>query len=207
MGDIMHHKLVVLFALALYGGTSSYAQGPLFTEDFQTYLSRWIGRNGGAHNGLVVEDPLRAGNQVLTFTSRNQAGDIYTIELFDLVPGERYRITFEYLDLPVAGSVPDNLGGFAGLCEDLPGRHLWYYGTSSSSGANPALIDNGKWRTYVYDFVPPVSFTHFGARAGSKVHMMFEDFSGSGGVVGDVYFDNIRIGLSPLLFVDRFESE
>jgi len=128
-----------------------------------------------------------------------EATSIYTLDQLNLTPGVEYRISFEYLGLAVQGSNPGDLGGFAGLSEGLPGRHLWYYGTSSAAAATPVLVDDGQWRTYTFDFTAPVPFPFpFGSGgSGNTVRLMFEDFSGSGGVARDAYFDNVSLGLVP----------
>jgi len=193
--QITKSVIVVLFIITTFFAKSTYGT-PIFADDFEADLSLWTGKSGGINHGIIVEDPLRAGNHALTFTALNSAGDIYSSQQFSLVPGQIYRVSFEYLGLAISGSVPGNLGGFAGMSEGLPGRHVWYYGTSNASFAAPVLIDDGQWRTYTFDFVPPIGFP-FGGGSGSAVHLMFEDFSGSGGVVGDAYFDNVNLALVP----------
>jgi hypothetical protein len=140
-----------------------------------------------------VKDPLRANNKVLTFGNLSGAGDIYTATQFALDPNYSYIISFEYLGLRKTDSVPNDFGGFAGLSEDLPGRHMWYYGTSTASGAQDKLIDDGAWHLYTFHLRPSVNFYTAGGGGGSNVRLMFEDFEASHGVPGDVYFDNVRI--------------
>jgi hypothetical protein len=188
---------VGLFFITTFFAESAFGAA-IFTDDFEGDLSLWTGKSGGIFSGITVVDPLRAGNRVLSFTALNIEGDIYSLQQFSLTAGQRYRISFEYLGLAKPGSVDGDFGGFAGLSEDLPGRHLWYYGTSNDSGADPKLIDDGQWRTYTFDFVPPVSFIFGGGGSGSAVHLMFEDFLGSGGVGGDAYFDNVSLAPIPL---------
>lgn len=164
----------------------------LFFDDFESGLSQWIGKNGGSHHGVIVPDPLQQGNNVLTFTGLNMAGDVFTAQSFTLQAGQHYRISFDYLGLATQGSVPDNLGGTAGMSEGLPGRHMWYYGTVNAGSTIDVLVDDGQWHSYVYDFVAPVTAQFYGSGTFNVVHLMFEDWSGSGGVPGDAYFDNIR---------------
>jgi hypothetical protein len=188
--------IVVLFFVTTFFAESALGAA-IFTDDFEGDLSLWTGKSGGSFSGITVVDPLRASNRVLSFTALIASGDIFSSQQFSLTAGQSYRISFEYLGLAQPGSVPGDLGGFAGLSEGLPGRHLWYYGTSNNSFAAPVLIDDGQWRTYTFDFVPPVNFP-FGGGSGSAVHLMFEDFSGSGGVAGDAYFDNVSLAPVPL---------
>ncbi len=178
--------------LVLVGFFSAGAvANPVFIEDFETDLSQWTGKNGGAHNGIIVADPLNAGNNVLSFSATASSGDIFTIAAFDLVAGQSYTISFDYLGMP--SQIPGDSGGFAGLSQAYPGTHLWYYGTSATSGAAPVLIDDGQWHTYTYEFTAPTSI-------GSSIHLMFEDFSYYGGasVAGDAFFDNIQITTVPV---------
>lgn len=155
----------------------------LFQDDFESDLSAWTGKSGGAHHGIIVEDPLNLDNHVLTFTGTNTQGDIYTKQSFALLDGKTYTIAFDYLGQ--SGSVPGGSGGFAGLSEALPGDHMWYYGTSDAACAAPILVDDGQWHHYLYNFL--------GApETGSDVHLMFEDFyHWLEGVPGDAYFDNV----------------
>ncbi len=187
----LHFRLAI--AAILMSGLAANGGAALFEDDFEGNLSDWTGQGGGAHSGTIVADPLNPGNQVLAFTALGSAGDIFTSQQIVLTPGETYQIAFDYLGLPSPAANAGNLGGFAGLSEDLPGRHLWYFATSTASGASDVLVDDGQWASYVYEFTAPVTFTFFGGGTGNSVHLMFEDFGGSGGVAGDVYFDNVRL--------------
>ncbi|MFQ6043129.1 MAG: PEP-CTERM sorting domain-containing protein, partial [Candidatus Poribacteria bacterium] len=55
------------------------------------------------------------------------------------------------------------------------------------------LIDDGKWRSYAFNFVAPVTLPYFGGGTSNNIRLMFEDFSGSGGVAGDAFFDNVQL--------------
>ncbi|MDY0357637.1 MAG: hypothetical protein RBR19_17275 [Sedimentisphaerales bacterium] len=182
----------VWFSLAVlvgFLGVGALAN-PLFIEDFESDLSQWTGKNNGAHHGVIVADPLNAGNNVLSFSATASGGDIFTIAAFDLVAGQQYTISFDYLGLP--SQIAGGAGGFAGLSQAYPGTHLWYYGTNSTSGAAPILVDDGQWHTYTYDFIAPSSI-------GSSIHLMFEDFSYSAAsVAGDALFDNVQISTIPV---------
>jgi len=168
-----------------------------FDEAFQGDLSEWVGKSGGGHHGIIVDDPatvpLSSGNRVLTFSALNSSGDIFATETgFALIPGYEYTVSFDYVGMLGQGAPADpDLGGYAGLSEGLADRHLWYYATGDASGASPVLVDDGQWRNYSYDFTAPISDW-------TSVHLMFEDFSGSGGVAGDAYFDNIRLSVVPV---------
>ena len=157
-----------------------------FYEDFESDLSAWTGKDGGAHHGIIVADPMNPGNQVLTFTELNGYGDIFTRDTFSHLPERTYQLSFDYLGL--VNQVPGGSGGFAGLSESLPGEHVWYYGTNTTSGAAAVMIDDGQWHHYDYDFTVPTTW-------GDSFHLMFEDFRYAlpGGTAGDAYFDNISL--------------
>lgn len=186
--------------------TSLSAAAASFSDDFEVDLSQWVGKGGGAHHGLIVEDPLRPGNHVLTFTALGVAGDIFGSEV-SVVRGETRVLSFEYLGLP-NGGLPGDLGGAIGFAEDTPNRHRWLAGTIFCCGIeDDLLIDEGQWRKYDIEFdvfasglpgqvftfavVPPSNHT---------IRVMLEDFPGSGGIPGDAFFDNIR--LATLVAID-----
>ncbi len=186
---------VLLACLFPFAGVANAAIA--FSDDFEDDLSQWTGKDGGAHDGILVDDPLRAGNRVLSFSASNIGGDIFSESPLDLVAGTTYVLSFEYLGLATQGSVEGDLGGFIGLSEGLPGRHRWIFGTEVVSNADDALIDDGQWRLYSYTFVAPLAMLN-GGGVSSDLRVMLEDFAGSLGVAGDVYFDNIELRAVPL---------
>ena len=160
-------SLVVVFFITVA------VQADLFYEDFESKLSKWVGKDSGAYYGQIVGDPLGGANHVLTFTQTNWGGDIFaTSSGFDLTPGQQYTISFRYLGDPTQGGTPGNLGGFAGLSSDLHpiglADHPWYYGTYPWWG-NDELVDDRAWHSYSYTFTAPLSI-------GNHIHLMFEDF-------------------------------
>lgn len=161
----------------------------LFSENAEGgNLDQWTGQYGGPHQGIIVQDPLRPGNHVITFTGLNLGGALFSSQPIHLPDGQKFRVSFEYLGLPFPNSVPDDTGGFFGMSEDLPGNHMWYYGTStlfSSPTYSDMLVDDETWHSYTYEFTPPV----YGLN--NHLRLMFEDWVGSAGVPGDAYFDNI----------------
>lgn len=169
----------------------------LFTDDFEGDLSQWVGIYGGTHHGMTVNDPLVSGNHVLTFFERSSAGDVFTLQQFNLITGQPYRVSFDYLGLAGPASIPGSLGGYAGMSEEFPGRHLWYYGTAGSSGASGILVDDGQWHPYDYYFTAPVVFTEHGSGEGNDIRLIFEDFLESGGMARDAYFDNVSLSVVP----------
>jgi hypothetical protein len=182
-GKTMKRILLPVLALAFIISYSipSHA-GLLFSDDFESGLSAWTGSSG-----KIVADPLNPGNSVLSFGGLISGGDTFTLSSFASSTGN-YELSFDYLGLATQGSVPDDLGGFIGISySPVPtfGGPLWLAGTMDTyypPTLIKQLVDDGQWHNITISF---------GAPGGS--HLMVEDFLGSGGVPGDVYFDNIRL--------------
>lgn len=177
---------IIVTSVMLHGSSHG---ATLFSETAEAgNLDQWTGQFNFPHQGLIVDDPLRLGNRVITFSDLNLGGAIFSQSAFHLPDGQAFRISFEYLGLPSPNSVPDDTGGFFGMSEDFPGNHMWYYGTSTlfaSPTYSDVLVDDAAWHSYTFDFTPPM----FGLN--NDLHLMFEDWVGSNGVPGDAYFDNI----------------
>lgn len=186
-----HVRLICIGAMVLIGVLNSgVLANPIFTEDFESGLLLWTGKSGGPHHGLITTDPHNSGNKVLTFTATASGGDIFTTAAFNLVAGQQYSVSFDYLGLPKG--IAGGSGGFAGLAQGYPGTHRWYYGTNTTSGAAPILVDDEQWHSYTYDFVAS-------AQTGNSIHLMFEDFRySSASIAGDAFFDNVRIATVPV---------
>ncbi|MBW4496571.1 MAG: hypothetical protein KME26_26535 [Oscillatoria princeps RMCB-10] len=159
----------------------------LFFEDFESpeALSRWTGKSRGEHSGILVTDPLQ-GDRALSFTDFGSGGDIFTLQSFSS-PSEIYRLSFDYLGLARPQSEEGDLGGFVGYGATLSGNaDLWLAGTGKDSiNLSPdfrELPDTGQWESISIPFATAES-----------IHLTFEDFVSSGGIAGDVYFDNIRL--------------
>ena len=150
----------------------------LFEDDFEGDLSAWTGTGGGAYSGTIVVDPLDASNNVLNFGLLNSAGDTFTSGAAFDPANDTFVLSFRYLGTCGTG----DCGGYVGYSDAFPGSHSWHYATGTVSGAADVLIDDGAWHSY--------EFTFSSARA---VHIMLEDFIGSGGVAGDAYFDDFRL--------------
>ena len=69
-----------LAAFALLTCSFSAMAVPVITDDFESGLGGWTGKGGGAHDGIIVADPFNASNNVLTFTSLESAGEIFTVD-------------------------------------------------------------------------------------------------------------------------------
>ena len=158
----------------------------LFFEDFETDLSKWTGKQGESSSGIIVDDPLE-GDRALSFTEFGNGGDIFSLEAFEH-PNAKYRLSFDYLAIPVEGSIEDDMGGFAGYTYDLndTGNSQWLVGTTTNSlnlRPNFQEIDAlEQWKSIAVEYTEADSF-----------HLTFEDFVASQGIAGDIYFDNIHL--------------
>lgn len=167
------------------------ASGPSgsFFEDFESGLGQWSGRPNTDYSGQIMLDPLASGRgQVLCFTNLNSGGDLFVsnpIALSGLI-----NLSFDYLGLPTLGGTPGDLGGFLGIIYSptatMQGTDLfWLAGTQDSySGLTLGLIDDGAWHHYSLQL---------NASALPAFHLMLEDYSGSGGVPCDIFFDNLSV--------------
>lgn len=176
------NRSIALGSVALVLATSANAAMlTAFSENFENGLSKWTGiGNGPITQAAIKVDPLNASNHVLGFTQLGSGGSIYTVDT--ITATGTFTVSFDYLGMPGLGGTPGNLGGFFGVSQAFPGSHYWVAGT----GGYPApidLIDDGAWHHYSLTFSSPV---------GQVVRLMYEDYIGSGGVAGDVYFDNVQ---------------
>ncbi len=163
----------------------------LFEDDFESGLDQWTGGDWdpidpahvpGEHDGVIASDPLE-NDHALSFVDIVRGIDILTREGVTSPTGH-YRLSFDYLGLVGLDSVPDDVGGFVGHTNGLPGdQRIWTAGTPAYFHDIPVhLPDTWAWEPIAYEF----AFEE-------PVHLMFEDFFGSGGVAGDAYFDNVRL--------------
>jgi chitinase len=163
---------------------------PIFSEDFEAGLEQWTGRPPPRdHYAQIVDDPLRPGNSVVNFTRTVAAGDLFTLPIpVDVT--KQYKLTFEYLGLPSEGSLPDNLGGFLGVGDGIPGDHYWLYGPVMNPATHESdLIDDGQWHSYEAIFIP----SELIAAPDGEIRIMIEDGEGIGSLPEDACFDNIQL--------------
>jgi len=159
-----------------------------FSEDFENGLAQWTGRPTG-HHAQIVADPLEAGNHVVDFTQTVAAGDLFSLPIPVDVNTE-YTLTFDYLGLPSAASLPENLGGFLGISDDIPGDHHWLYGPAANLAEHDEdLVEDGAWHSYSVTFVPGEVIQVMEG----TIHVMIEDGEGPGSLPEDAFFDNIRL--------------
>jgi hypothetical protein len=186
--------LLATFILTFEVWSNTHAQNAvLFTDGFETGLSQWTGFNGGATSGFIVSDPLGSGSQVLSFNGISYLGDIFTLSPISVSGTTSVKVRFDYLGKAVAGSIPDNFGGFVGLATTLTeGSGAWIAGTlpSAVNGAGFVgihILDDGNWHSYEVDVTSVIQNNSW-----SSIYVKFEDW-GDGGPVGDVFFDNISV--------------
>ena len=177
-------------ALCLVAADSQATQ--FFFDNFESGLGQWVGKSGGPGDGITVTDPVNAGHgNVLTFTALNNSGDIYTTST--LSPGQGFVLSFDYLGLPNLGGNSNDLGGFIGISANLNPfnlgtDHFWLAGTENNYGVVQVLPGDGAWHHYdlLISGSPLASF-----------HVMIQDYDFSGGVPGDVFFDNVTVSSIP----------
>ncbi len=182
---------IMLGALALASVACASHADIVYSEDFESGLSLWTGKQGGAHSGLIVSDPLNDFNNVLSFSGLVGGGDMFSQDLIELGADQSYRISFDYLGLPTRLTRDNDSGGYVGFSGSNTSSHSWLWATGSASGASDVLVDDGQWHSYQFDF------TTANLGVGDSVRLMLEDFSGSGGVSGDAFFDNLEIATVP----------
>lgn len=104
---------------------------------------------------------------VLSFSSGNSGGDIYTTASFT-----NAVINFDY-----RGTANTVGGGFVGLSEGFPGSHYWLAGAGGYS-TPITLVNDGKWNHY------SIAFTGTG-------HIMLEQFATN--IAGAGQFRNFSV--------------
>jgi hypothetical protein len=104
------------------------------------------------------------------FKKCGSGGSVYSKHTFT---GTK-KITFDF-----AGKE----GGFMGYSAGTPGAHVWPIATQAYGNQHVRLETTGEWKTY----------TDTWTCAYAQCHIMLEDWSGSGGSCGNVYFDNFVI--------------
>jgi hypothetical protein len=158
-----------------------------FAENFQSGLSGWTERNPARPEAALFVDPLNAANKVVGFTRLGSAGSIFSNTVVTS-PDSVFTITFDYLGVPGRGGVADDLGGYIGVAASVNREVGFWIGGTGSHPTPLALIDDGKWHSYSYSWTSRIS---------NSLQVMVEDWAGSKGVAGDVYFDNIVLRAGP----------
>jgi len=170
---VIFSLIAILFFLGCAVSTVEKKSAPkasgttLFYDDFESGLKKWT-----RGQGKIVADPLES-DKALTFWGLNSAGDIWTTKTLRSSTGN-YILTFDYL----GECGRQGCGGFIGYD---PGDK-WLSGTGPGYPRIVKLLDTGKWEHVSISFKGPKS-----------IKLKIEDFAGSGGTAGDVFFDNIRL--------------
>ena len=192
----MKTKTAVAFVAATVVAVNLvHADVTLIEDTFESgTLSLWTGKNGGAHQGQIVADPLNASNHVLTFTGVNAAGDIFSAARLEFAGPRQYILSFDFLGL-AAGPAPTEYGGFIGITDSPTTNPLefWVAGTylpalNAPPSVATQLVADGQWHHYEVNITPLVLAAQL-----TGTHLMLEDWVGLGSVAGDVYFDNIQL--------------
>ena len=185
--------LVSILGLVLFFGNPASAT-TLFFEGFESDMSNWFGKGGGAHNGIIVPDPLGGPGNVLTFSATNAAGDIFTQDTFSS-HDNRYILSFDYLG---TCNGPD-CGGFIGFSKGTPSSHGWF-------NYSYPLGHSTQWQHVTIEFTPGevnamiaggphyIYYNYSGGSfsANDPIHLMVEDWY-SPGPPRDAFFDNILL--------------
>ena len=173
-----------LVAALAVGPMAQAAVVNVFSDDFESGLSRWDDSRPLSPHAKVVTDPLNGANKVLTFSVPFLAGSIFSNDAV-VSPSGSYTLSFDYLGKARRFSNPNDLGGYIGVASPNTLDQLWLGGTGSF--ATPLnLIDDGAWHRYTYTFTAPNWLT-------TPLRLMAEDWLGSGLLTGDAFFDNVEL--------------
>jgi len=175
-----------------------------FSENFEHDLSKWTGNRwqGWDYFAIIVDDPLRSDNKVVTFTDLRWGGDIYGSQdvAVRVEPGDKCVLTFEYLGIPDLGGVEDNLGGAIGIQilndgdEPAGGVFVCTVCDPPRGCKEDLLIDDGQWHKYTVEFDPfDPEFYYGDPESNNTVVVIVEDWIRSDGVPLDALFDKIKL--------------
>lgn len=189
-------RLFGLAAAIATATTIARADIVLFQENFERgNLEQWTGKAGEAHNGIIVKDPLRPRNKVLSFSEVNTAGDIFTVEKLAVNGPRRYVLSFDFLGRSTTPTSPVEFGGFVGIITEPAWyvEHYWVAGTYLPALNVPTptateLIADGRWRRYEIDITDVIETSGM-----TELHLMLEDWLELQSIPGDVFFDNIKL--------------
>jgi len=183
----------ITLALAFSTGAQA-AVVSSFAENFEGSLSAWTQRNASHPDGVIVADPLRTGNHVLSFSRTMGSGSLFSTD--QVKSDGNFTFAFDYLGLARPGSVAGDIGGYLGVSKGLNGSNQYWLAGTGNYATPINLIDDGQWHSYSITFSSPI---------GKPVRLMLEDWDGSRGVAGDAYFDNLRLNdssVAPAAFAD-----
>jgi hypothetical protein len=149
----------------------------LFSDNFESPSGLLDGNWASNSSGVVLTDPLNAGNHVLGFTSHGSGGDLFSVPIPSSA-APNYFLSFDYYVPGQPG------GGFVGV--DDPGE-LWLAGNCNGCFGTPFPLDSlpaGQWNHV------QIEFTNTQVGAGT-FDLKLEQFSV--GTPPSAFFDNIVI--------------
>jgi Protein tyrosine and serine/threonine kinase len=196
-------------------GAGLEAWETVFFDDFESCSppslvdpARWKARKDrvapcACYSAHCTLDPLAQRGNVMSFRMLVGGGDVWSIVA---PPGtraanetknpRRFRVSLSYLGLRLfngTNGTVDDLGGFCGYALNNTasgGTRLWWLGSSGGYPQDP--VDDGAWRTYTttvdFDLWQPAAENH-----DEGLRVLLQDYQGSGGDYGDVFFDDVRI--------------
>lgn len=158
-----------------------------FADNFQNSLAGWSDRSPSNPEAGLFADPLAASNQVLGFNRLGVAGSVFSKTIVES-PDSVFTLSFDYLGMPGRGGRSGDLGGYIGVAASVSNLLGFWVGGTGLFPTPVSLVDDGKWHSYSYTFTSGIS---------NRLRVMAEDWAGSGGVAGDVYFDKIVLRAGP----------
>jgi hypothetical protein len=169
--------LSLIAALTLAAHSAQAAPVSIFSDSFEGSLSQWSVHNTDA---FIAVDPLHANNHVLDFS--RLSGSSSATSLATVRSNGNFTLSFDYLGLARPGSIVGDLGGSIGIIGTGEDSGAAWLGSTGTGSRLLDLVDDGLWHSYA------VTFT---STQGKSVQLVLKDASGSRGVAGDAYFDNI----------------
>lgn len=173
----------LLLGSALSFSMASFAGDVVFSEDFSSDFSQWLGKEVEVDTpkgtqlknidvlSKIVDDPVREGKKAAQSTVKVFGGDFISKDNF--VPG-KYTLSFDYM-----GTCKRDCGAVVGYGEGFPGvKHHWLAGTTRAFPQG--LRDNKGWKRYTLSFKAKYDF-----------HLIFEQWTDSIGEEGTVFFADI----------------
>ncbi len=180
-------RLSILAAVAVASLAHADPVTQNFAENFQGNLSGWNDRSPSNREAALFADPLNASNKVLGFNRLGSAGSIFSKTIVESA-NSVFTLSFDYLGMPGRGGAAGDLGGYIGVAASVNNNVGFWIGGTGAYATPLSLVDDGQWHSYTYTWTSGIS---------NRLRVMAEDWVGSGGVAGDVFFDNIVLRAGP----------
>lgn len=178
-------SLAVVLSAATLAHAAPVTQN--FADNFQNGLSGWTDRKPTKLEAGLFVDPLNPSNKVMGFNRLGAAGSVFSKTVVTS-PDSVFTLSFDYLGLPGRGGVAGDLGGYIGVAASVSNLLGFWVGGTGIWPTPVNLIDDGQWHSYSYTWRSFIT---------NQLRVMTEDWVGSGGVAGDVFFDNIVLRAGP----------